>query len=73
MVSGAWRASIGDNRVLCNFGIIFYHFSLRRRSERDEEPPCSRSLGGYRSARSVVERTAGDITDRESFEDGACV
>ena len=45
-----------------------------RRAElsKDEKPPCGRKLGrSYRSARSVVERTAGVAIARESCEDNA--
>ena len=37
---------------------------------KDEKPPCGRKLGrGYRLARSVVERTAGNNTGQERFAD----
>ena len=57
--------------MFCVFGIFLNHFSLRKRAEREEEPLCGRSSGDYLSAKSVVERTAGDTTGRVRFEDSA--
>ena len=61
--------------MFCVFGIFWNH--LRRRAElsKDEKTPRGRNLErGYRSAKSAaVERTAGDITSLERFEDSASI
>ena len=56
--------------MFCVFGIFWNH--LRRRAElsKDEKTPRGRNLErGYRA----VERTAGDITSLERFEDSASI
>ena len=72
---GLTRASVGNCRVLYFFLVIwgfleYFKFEKESRTTRTKSPPAGRKLGrqpvGKDSA--VVERTAGDTTDRERYE-----
>ena len=76
-MDGFWslRGHRSELVAFCALGLFGNTLSLRRAElSKDEKSPCGRKLGrGYRSARSVVERTAGDTTGRERCEDHASV
>ena len=59
----------------CVFGTFWNHFKFeKKKGAFEERKAILRKLGhGYRSAKSIVERTAGDTTGRERCEDKASV